>query len=482
MTYKYKTEPFDHQHKEFTEHGTDPARGEFWEQGTGKTKPIIDTTAYLFEEKEIDGLVVIAPNGVHRNWVSDEMVAHMPDRVMERMMSHVWYSTSAKYHKRAFEETLKHDGLGVLVMSYNAVWTNRGRDAWKAFLRKRRCMYVLDESHRIGSPGAKWSQRIMGSKVAAPFKRVLTGTPTAGKPFKIYNQLKFLDPDTWTKYGISDYSVFKTFFGIWETVWLDDERSFPQCVAYKNLKIMNAELLRLGSRLLKEDVLDLPPKVYSKRYFMPTPKQQAMYNQLKEEYEIEAAMGTLTAELAIVRLLRLQQIVCGYLPGSDDDDKLVPIPGGNPRLDLLTDICEDVGHQAIIWARFQEDHRLIKEQKLFRDNSVMVNGTVTGHPRDAALDRFKAGDVQFLIASPAAIGMGHTLNMAKTCIYYSNSFNLTDRLQSEDRPHRIGQKDKVQYIDLCAEKLRADMRIIETLRKGLHLSEVVQGDNFKEWI
>lgn len=484
MTYKYKTKPRNHQHKEFTEHGWDPARGEWWEMGVGKTKPIIDTTAFLYEEKVIDGLMVIAPNGVHHNWVSDEMVAHMPDRIMERMKSHVWYSTDAQYHKRAFDETLKHDGLAALVMSYNAIWTNRGRDAWKAFLKQRRCMYVLDESHRIGEPSSKWSMRIMGSKVAAPFKRALTGTPIAGKPFKAYNQLRFLDPDVWKKYDISDFTVFKAFFGIWETVYLNEEKtkSFPNCVAYKNLDILNHELLRLGSRLLKSEVLDLPPKVYSKRYFDLSPKQKVLYSQLKEEYEVEAAMGTLTAELAIVRLLRLQQIVCGYLPGSDEDKTLVTIPGGNPRLDLMKEIAEDVSHQAIIWARFQEDHRLISQLKPLRNNAVLVNGTVTGKARDEAIDLFKQGKVQWLVTSSPAMGMGHTLNMAKTCVYYSNSLNLTDRLQSEDRPHRIGQTDKVQYIDLCANGVKADTRIIETLRKGLHISEVIQGDNFREWI
>ena len=482
MTYKYKTKPYDHQHREFTEHGKERVRGEFWEQGCGKTKPIIDTTAYLYEEKEIDGLVVIAPNGVHRNWVSDEMRDHMPDRVMERLKSHVWYSTSAKYHAKAFEETLKHDGLAALVMSYNAVWTNRGRDAWKAFLQNRRCMYVLDESHRVAAPGAKWSKRILGSKVAAPYKRVLSGTPVAGKPFRVYNQLRFLEPDVWKKYGIKDYTAFKAFFGIWETIYFDEgKKSFPKCVSYKNLNILNHELLRLGSRLEKSDVLDLPPKVYSKRYVEMTPKQRAVYDNLRDEYEVESALGTLTAELALTRLLRLQQVLCGYLPASDDDEELVPIPGGNPRLDLLHETCEDIGHQAIIWARFKEDHRLISQHKFFKNNCVMINGDVTGKPRDAALDRFKAGDVQWLIASPAAIGMGHTLNMAKTSIYYSNSFNLIDRLQSEDRNHRIGQDDKAHYIDFCARGT-VDTRIIDTLRKGLEISQVVQGDALREWI
>ncbi len=482
MTYKYKTKPFDHQHEEFIHHGHDSVRGIFWEQGVGKTKPVIDTTAYLYEEGEVDGLMVIAPNGVHRNWVSDEMVAHMPDRVMERVRSHVWYSTDTKQHKRAFEATLKHDGLAVLVMSYNAIWTNRGRDAWKAFLKKRRCMYVLDESHRVATPGAKWSKRILGSKVAAPYRRVLSGTPIAGNPFKLYNQLRFLEPDVWRKYGISDFTTFKSFFGIWETIYFDEgQKSFPKCTAYRNIEKLNHELLRLGTRLTKEQVLDLPPKVYSKRYFELSPKQKALYKQLAEEYEVESAMGTLTAELAIVRLLRLQQTTCGYLPGSDDDKRLVAIPGGNPRLDLLVEICEDLSHQAIIWGRFQEDHQIICKPKLFKNNSVMINGNVTGKPREEALDRYKAGDVQFLIASQAAIGMGYTLTMAKTCLYYSNDFNLTNRLQSEDRPHRIGQTSKVQYIDLCARGT-VDTRIIETLRKGLHISQVIQGDSIREWI
>ncbi len=484
MTYKYKTKPFDHQHEEFIHHGRDPVRGIFWEQGVGKSKPVIDTTAYLFEEGEVDGLLVIAPNGVHRNWVSDEMKAHMPDRVMERVKSHVWYSTNTQYHARAFAETLKHDGLAVLVMSYNAIWTNRGRDAWKAFLKKRRCMYVLDESHRVATPGAKWSKRILGSKVAAPYKRVLTGTPIAGKPFRLYNQLRFLEPDVWRKYGISDFTTFKSFFGIWETIHFGEkgEKSFPKCTDYRNLNILNKELLRLGSRLTKDQALpSLPPKLYSKRYVELSPKQKSLYSSMVEEYEVEASTGMLTAELAIVRLLRLQQIICGYLPGSDDDKRLIPIPGGNPRLDLLAEICEDVGHQTIIWARFQEDHRLVKEHKLFKNNSVLVNGTVTGKPRDEALDRFKAGDVQFLIASPSAIGMGYNLTMAKTCVYYSNGFSLIDRLQSEDRPHRIGQDCKVQYIDLVARGT-ADVKIVETLRKGLNISELIQGDKFREWI
>jgi len=486
MTYLYKTKPFNHQHEEFTRHGADPARGLFWEPGTGKTKPILDSAAYLFEEKEINGLMVIAPNGVHRNWVSDEMPIHLPDRVAERTRAHVWYSNNTKAHQQSLSRVLNHDGLAMLMMSYNSILTASGQAAWKTFLKQRRCLYVLDESHRIKNPNAKWSKRILGSKVAAPYKRVLTGTPAPNSPFDLYNQLRFLDPDVWKPFGIQNFAAFKTYFGIWEQRQLRQAeggrtRFFPYCVAYKNLNILYEVMHRYGARITKEEVLDLLPKTYSKRYFKLTPQQKRMYEQLRNDCVIETTAGELTALLALVRLLRFQQIVCGYLPSSDDDDTLTDIPGGNPRLDLLVETCEDIPHQVIIWARFQRDIDLITNHEFFKNNCVWVDGRVTGKHRDSALDYFKAGDAQFLIANPSTIGEGHTLVCAKTAIYYSNSFNLKDRIQSEDRMHRSGQDVKVHYIDLIAEDT-VDIRIITSLRNKLEIANLITGDNIIDWI
>lgn len=483
MTYRYKTKPFDHQHEEFTRHGADPYRGLFWEQGVGKTKPVIDSTAYLFEEKEVDGLCVIAPNGVHRNWVSDEIEAHMPDRVAERARSHIWYSTGAKWHADSFKRALTHDGLGILVMSYNAVWTPRGRDAWKAFLKNRRCMYVLDESQRVKNPNAKWSKRILGSAtVGAPYRRCLSGTPVTKSPFDVYNQFRFLVPNIWHPLGIRDFGAFKQYFGIWETWQTRDNKKYPMCVAYRNLEILQQIMQELGSRVTKDEVLDLPPKLYSKRYCELTPAQKKAYKELSDDYVIEMASGDITAMLAIVRLLRFQQIVCGYLPASDDDPTLRELPGGNPRLDLLVDTCLDLSHPAIIWARFQRDIDLISQHPKLAKKCVVVDGRVVGEKRGQALDAFqKKGDAQFLVASPAAIGTGVTLTAARTVIYYSNYFDLELRLQSEDRAHRIGQEHPVQYIDLVAPGT-VDMRIVESLRKKIDIASAITGDDLKEWI
>lgn len=479
-----KTKPFEHQRKELQDHGGDAFRGLFWEQGTGKTKPIIDSVSELYRGGEVRGLFVLAPNGVHRNWVSDEIPTHMPDDILDQTKCHIWYSSGTVTHQRSFDEVYSHKGLAVLVMSYNALLTDAGMVAWKRFLKSRRCMYVLDESQRIKNPNAKWSRRIVGSKAAAPYKRCLTGTPCANSPFDVYNQLKWLNPDVWTKIGIGGFAMFKQYFGAWEH-WSvgSDGRTYPKCVAYRNLPILKEIMEQVGSRVTKEDVLDLPPKLYTKRYFTMSHKQQDMYSALKQQLIVETQTGMVTAPLAITRMLRFQQIVCGYFPKDDDDLTLEDIPGGNPRLEMLADICNEISHQVIVWARFKRDIELISKHPVFRERCVVVDGSVTGEGRGAALDMFKRGDKQFLIANVSTDGVrsGQTLHMAKTVIYYSNSFSLEHRLQSEDRAHRIGQTDNVLYIDIAAEGT-IDTHVIAALRKKLDVSCQVTGDNIVEWI
>ena len=481
--YNPKTKPFRHQAEEFADHGHDLTRGLFWEQGCGKTKPVIDSVGSLFQAGEIDGLMVLAPNGVHRNWVSDEIPTHMPDELFEKARCHIWYSSNTKQHEQSFLGTLNHNGLAVLVMSYNAVLTERGQKAWKTFLQKRKCMYVLDESQRVKNPNAKWSKRILGSaSIGAKYRRILTGTPVNNSPFDLYNQLRFLEPEIWHDLGIRNFSSFKQFFGIWEMRHTRDDRSFPHCVAYRSIDTLNRKLKEVGTRVTKDEVLDLPPKLYSKRYVTITPEQKRLYKQLVDEYTVELDSGEqISAPLAIVRLLRLQQVICGYLPKGDQSEELQDIPGGNPRLDLLAETCEDLSHKAIIWCRFRRDIELICNHPTFRGRCVRVDGSVTGPARGEALDEFQKGDTQFLIGNPAAIGTGVTLHAARTVIYYSNSFNLADRLQSEDRAHRIGQNYPVHYIDLVASGT-VDMRIVASLRDKVDIANQITGDKLKEWI
>ncbi len=66
-------------------------------------------------------------------------------------------------------------------------------------------------------------------------------------------------------------------------------------------------------------------------------------------------------------------------------------------------------------------------------------------------------------------------------IYYANDFNLETRIQSEDRCHRIGQKNPVTYIDLIADGT-IDEKIVKALRDKIDIGARVLGEEAREWL
>jgi len=488
--YQHKTTPFKHQAELFDASKDDPAMALFWEQGCGKTKPTIDTAAHLYEAGEIDAIIVVAPNGVHRNWITDELPAHMPDHVAAKMMA-VYFDTDKAGNKATqaeLQKLLNWPGLAVLTISYSGFCTfkrkakdpDKGRDFAGKFMRKRRCLMVADESHYAKNPTADRTKTLMAASKFAPYRRILTGTPIAQGPFDIYSQVQILDEDFWVREaGISSFSGFKTEFGVWQNKpFGPGGRNISVCVAYKNLPRLQELLAKVGHRLTKEDAgLNLPPKVYSKRYVELTADQRAAYATLKAQMYLELEQGIVEAPLAITMLLRFQQIVCGY--AGDTEGKILRIGKTNPRLEVMEDIASQTLKQGIIWARFTEDINQIMD--LLGNDAVRYDGSMDADDRADAKAAFQAGDKKWFVGNQAAGATGLTLTQAKTVVYYSNSFRLVDRLQSEDRAHRIGQDESVNYIDLVATNT-VDERIVNALRNKMDVATMITGDTVKEWI
>jgi len=483
MSYEFQTEPFEHQRRVFEDTANEPAFGLFWEQGTGKTKAIIDTAAYLWEQDEIDTVVIVAPNGVHRNWITDEIPVHWPKRHARDVAMMFWESkkSGTVKHKAEVGRVLEHDGLRIVAMNYEAMRTKLGEKALKKLFVDHEVLLVFDESHYLKSPGALRSMRAHALAKRAKYKRILTGTPIANSPFDAYSQLKCLDDRYWKDKGFSVFSTFKTHFGIFQKFTNGQTgQQFETIVGYRNLDELKAMIDPITDRVTKDDVLDLPPKLYQKRYFEMTAEQRSVYKQVKEQAIAFLDSGdTITTPLALVQLLRLQQITCGFVPTDDGD--LEEFDGVNPRLDLLEEICDGLGHKAIIWARFRRDIDLIMQR--LGDKAVRYDGQTTDDERSEAKARFQDPEdpIQFFVGNPAAGATGLTLHQARTVIYASNSFKLTDRLQSEDRAHRIGQEHPVAYIDLIAPGT-VDEHIVRALRDKDEISTVLTGDKLRDWI
>lgn len=485
--YQPKTEQFRHQREHFAQHATKEAWGCLWEQGTGKTKEAIDEAAYLFLTGEIDAVVVVAPNGVHRNWKTDELPKHLPDAVSAQTSCEVWTSakSSTKRHQRAMSNLLRHEGLSWLLLSYDAVMTDAGRDMLWAMLSQRRTMYILDEAHNIKTPGSKRTKRVLASARYAAYRRILTGTPIATGPFDIYSQVKFLDDRFWFNHNppLPRFSVFKHHFGEWltaeEVKRLEGyDPGFDRLIRYRNLDELTARLKTISSRVLKEDVLDLPPKLYSRRWFELTPLQERLLNELRDNLVAILESGKrVEAPLAITRLLRAQQITCGYV-ASEAGEPAERLPGKNPRLDCFAELEESISTQGIVWARFKPDIDILMD--LLGKRAVRYDGSLSDDEAERSKRAFQAGDAQWFVGNPQKGKEGLTLVQGKAMVYYSNSFKLIDRLQSEDRAHRFGQDVSLGIYDIVTP--RVDNHIVNALRGHFDIATKINGDRLREWI
>ena len=244
-----------------------------------------------------------------------------------------------------------------------------------------------------------------------------------------------------------------------------------QIVSYQNTEELINSIEGSSYRVLKKDCLDLPSKIYQRHYVELSPKQRKVYNEMKKNFITELEGESVTAPEAITRLLRLQQILCGWFP---TEDKVVPIDAKNVRLEALKEVLSDIDSKVIIWARFKADLRAI--QGMLGDSAVAYHGDVTNDLREVAVQRFQNDPkIKYFIGQPQSGGIGLTLTAAHYAIYYSNSFDLETRLQSEDRCHRIGTTKNVTYIDLESPKT-IDTKIIRALRDKKNLADYINKD------
>lgn len=483
--FPFKTKPYNHQLKEFELSRRMPSRCLFWEMGTGKSKPIIDQAADLFLGDEIDAILIAAPDGVHSNWILDEVPTHLPDVV--EAPTFIW--ESKRRHTKVFQaeyaDFLRQPGLPILAITYDAIMTDDGAKAVRKYLDTHRVFYVADETSKIKTPGAKVTKRIIASGRHALYRRVLNGTPVSDSPFNAYSQVRFASPNFWKeKFGLGTFTEFRSYFGLWDTGFRwnakkKKKEEYPELRRYMNLDQLHEALDEVGSRILKDDVLDLPPKIYNKIYYKLSAAQQKLYDELKQDFITWFGDGsTVTAELAIVRMTRLQQICSGYLP-ADDETQLRPIGNDMPRLRLLMETLETVPRQAIIYGKYNIDIDIIAQALNKAGYSfVQYDGRTSVEDRQQAKVDFQAGRARFFLGKPLR---GLTLTAADTVIFYNNGWSLGMRLQGEDRAHRITQTRPVNYIDIVAGGT-IDEYILKNHREKRAISARVMGDKLSAWL
>jgi len=258
-------------------------------------------------------------------------------------------------------------------------------------------------------------------------------------------------------------------------------RSIQVVSEFKNLGELSETVKTFSERVLKEDCLDLPPKIFMKRHVSLTADQKKLYNQMKEQ-ALAILNGKMTTTMTVLtQLMRLHQITCGHFTADDGSTQSVD----SNRLNELMSILDETEGKAIIWANYQLSvgeiiQRIVKEYG--EDSYVHYYGLTSQEDRQDNIRKFQNDPkCRFIIGTPQTGGYGITLTQAHTVIYYSNSYDLEKRLQSEDRAHRIGQKKTVTYIDIVAEDT-VDEKIQQALRDKINIASEVMGEELKEWI
>ena len=476
MNYKFKTKPYAHQMTALEKSWNKESYAYFMEMGTGKTKVLIDNMAMLYDKGKIDGALIIAPKGVIGTWYNQEIPTHLPDHIEN--VSVLWQANITKGQQEKLNELLKSsDKLHILIMNVEALSTSKGTDFAESFLRTHNTIMAIDESTTIKNSSAKRTKNILKLGPQSKYRRIMTGSPITKNPLDLYSQCEFLS--SWLL-DFASFYAFRNRYAEMKTIHAQG-RSIQVVNFFKNIGELSEKLKGFSYRVLKEDCLDLPDKIYVKRNVALTEEQSKLYKQMKTTALAILNGKQTTTVTVLTQLMRLHQITCGHFTADDGSTQNIK----SNRINELMNVLEEVEGKAIIWANYQKDMFEIKKaiEKEYGEGSVVdYYGLTPQENRQPNIKRFQEDpECRFFVGTPQTGGYGITLTQANTVVYYSNGYDLEKRLQSEDRAHRIGQKKSVTYVDLMADDT-VDEKIVKALRKKINIASEVLGEELRDWI
>ena len=465
----FKTTPFKHQLKAFELGYNQKVYAYFMEMGTGKTKVAIDNANYLFEKKLITDVIVLAPNSVYTNWVR-EIEAHSKNKPD----IFIW-----KTHNLKKLEKYKYDKFFFLLMNIESLSRDKGVKFLKQQLAKRgrQTMLIVDESTTIKNKGAKRTRQLCQIGGMAKYRRILTGSPVTKNPLDLYTQCEFLSKDC---LGFNSFYTFRNRYAVLREIHLGTH-STKIPVKFINIPELEQRLKLFSFRCTKQDCLDLPPKLHLIREIQMTDEQKKIYNKLKKEARAIIEDEEVSYTNKLTEIIKLHQVTCGFT--KTDSGEVISFKT-NPKLEELKSILEETSGKSIIWANYVYNIKEIiemLEETYGKESVVSIYGAISVDARKEAVERFQTDDrCKFLVGNPSVGGYGLTLTASRNVIYFSNSYNLEHRDQSEDRAHRIGQTAKVTYIDLLVPDT-IDQLVLDSLNNKRDLSKEILGDNIKRY-
>ena len=502
----------------------------FFDPGTGKSRTTLLIAADKYKRKEIDALLVIAPNGVHKQWATEEI---------PKWMSDIDTTVQWRKNKKLF---FVADKLNIVCTNIEQFSTKTRYMDYTEWANSHKTMLVLDEATRIKNPKAIRTQRLLyefnkivkrGKTVLSSTPRtvaraILTGTPVTNGPFDVWSMFEFLRPGyfgiNWfgfqNKYGMfhaiqvsgrtirvlineqawSDIRACDTFemanalygvsLGTYDTIKNQNYYEGP----FRNVEQLRDKMLEIAMFVRIEDCIDMPERTYNRKLLDMSSEQARVYYELEKYFVSLYHNEKVEAKSKLTAYIRLQQIASGFVSSEQLPEDEVEDPPPNkitwfdelPKVDqLLVDVEEIVGStdnpagQCIVVCHFSAEAERIFDTL---ENEGYKCCLQTGWKKVGTLEAFKAKKYPILVANIRVISMG--FNLQEYChhmIFYSNTFSLEDRIQVEARIYRAGQKQTCIYLDYVM-KDTIDMKVYAALKQKKQLADYIRDTSVEDML
>ena len=492
-----------------------PGSNLFMEMGCGKSATALAIAEYRYEKGDIDALLIIAPNGVHKQWASEEVPKWL--RIPYELQCFGGRGGAATTHP--FTTT---DRLHIVCVNIDTFSTKYKWEDIPEWHNMKRCMIILDEATNIKNPTSKRGERIItgfndvvrrGKYVVASTSKsvcrvILTGTPVTNSPLDLWAMVEFVSPN----YFKRNYYSFRSYYcmmmrinidGVGKVDTLLSEEAWAAIKqvgdfgfayakfginndtfniimqqekyegSYKHLDELRELLEPISYFKTLREVTDIAEPIRNVRKVMMSPEQKKCYAEMMRELFTTYKDSEVTAANKLSMMIRLQQICSGFIPKQpiveymDEDTQVVdynPLEvewlGKTPKLEMIMQDVETASKPCIVVTKFSCEAARIYEELADTYKCMLY----TGWKKTGTIEDFKEGKYEVMVANIASISHGFNLQNSCQMLFYSNTFSLERRLQCEGRIFRLGQKGTCMYTDYVV-----DDSVEETIMQSLSM-------------
>ncbi len=460
--YAFKFTPYKHQNVGFHFMRACKRGAIFGDCGIGKTAIVASFLDYLVHTGQVDeenpALIVCPISIIYQAWIKDteKFTSIKPVSIYEPSS----YRAKQKREKRLSTPS------PVYIASFSLL------QIMEKELRKKKFKFIaIDESSKIKNPQAKTFKALLNVSWKSEWRYVMSGTPAPNGPIDLWSQFFFLDDGMTLEPSLVDFrnEYYKQIAvpgrGAHVGFWVPKRGIEPK---------INKQIEKRSVRFKSNECLDLPPRTFMVRELRMTKEQQKVYDEMSENLFTEMDGSSITARVAVSKLMKLREITGGFVIDDNRDEKPFKT---NPKIDELDSLLEDaIGDgtsKALVWAQYRWEIQTLLSRYRKKYGAKGLYGDISQPEKDKNVDDFlDSHSCRLLVCHPKSAAHGLTLTSASYSIYYSLSHDFEEYYQSSMRIHRPGQKRPTFYYFLTA-KGSIDESLLKCIQNKKNVQDIL---------